>query len=65
MKIQETGLRDCVIIHPDVFGDDRGSFTEVFDEQYADIVYPFGLEFVQDNISISKKVVFRRVVTFN
>ncbi len=59
MKIQETRLNDCIIIHPQVFGDDRGSFTEVFDEQYADIIYPSGLEFVQDNISISKKGVFR------
>ena len=53
MKIIQTGLEGCYTIKPDLFIDNRGSFTEIFDEQYEDF------NFVQDNISTSKINVFR------
>ena len=59
MKVVQTKLRDCVIIEPRVFGDDRGFFLETFQmERYRDAV---GIDqpFVQDNHSRSKVGVLR------
>ena len=59
MKVTQTKLKDCVIIEPKVFGDDRGFFLETFQTaRYADeagIKQPF----VQDNYSRSAKGVLR------
>ncbi len=33
MKIKETPLKDCYIIEPTVFEDDRGYFFEKFNEK--------------------------------
>ncbi|MDB4262771.1 dTDP-4-dehydrorhamnose 3,5-epimerase [Porticoccaceae bacterium] len=59
MKVTQTKLKDCVIIEPKVFGDDRGFFLETFQAaRYADeagIKQPF----VQDNYSRSAKGVLR------
>ena len=59
MKIIKTKLRDCLVIEPKVFGDDRGFFFETFQaERYAELA---GIEmpFVQDNHSRSSKGVLR------
>ena len=54
MKVVQTKLRDCVIIEPKVFGDDRGFFLETFQmERYRDAV-GIDMPFVQDNHSRSK-----------
>jgi dTDP-4-dehydrorhamnose 3,5-epimerase len=59
MNIIQTSLRDCVIIEPKVFGDERGFFLETFQaRRYADIV-GIDLPFVQDNHSRSSKGVLR------
>ena len=59
MKVIETKLKDCVIIEPKVFGDERGFFLETFQaERYAaqaGIILPF----VQDNHSRSSRGVLR------
>ncbi|MDA0843609.1 MAG: dTDP-4-dehydrorhamnose 3,5-epimerase [Bacteroidetes bacterium] len=59
MKVIETKLKDCVIIEPNVFGDERGFFLETFQaERYAaqaGIILPF----VQDNHSRSARGVLR------
>jgi dTDP-4-dehydrorhamnose 3,5-epimerase len=59
MKISHSKLKDCVIIEPRVFGDERGFFLETFQvaryEQKAGINLPF----VQDNHSRSSKGVLR------
>ena len=58
MKVIETSLRDCVIIEPKVFGDERGFFLETFQaKRYSDI--GIDLPFVQDNYSRSRKGVLR------
>lgn len=54
----ETSIKDCLIIEPQVFGDERGFFMETYSkrdflERWIDI------DFVQDNHSKSKKWVFR------
>ena len=59
MNIIQTSLRDCVIIEPKVFGDERGFFLETFQaRRYADIA-GIDLPFVQDNHSRSSKGVLR------
>ena len=59
MNVITTNLRDCVVIEPNVFGDERGFFLETFQAQrYADIA-GIALPFVQDNHSRSSKGVLR------
>ncbi|MDC6449529.1 dTDP-4-dehydrorhamnose 3,5-epimerase [Pseudomonadales bacterium] len=59
MNVIETQLRDCVIIEPTIFGDERGFFLETFQaSRYADLA-GINLPFVQDNYSRSSKGVLR------
>lgn len=59
MKIIETTLKDCLIIEPVIFGDERGFFLETFNESrysdFAGITVPF----IQDNHSRSSRNVLR------
>lgn len=59
MKIIKTKLNDCVIIHPKVFGDDRGFFLETFQKKRYEDLAGIDLPFVQDNHSRSSKGVLR------
>lgn len=58
MQKTETPLKDCVIIEPDVYGDDRGYFYESYN---ADKFAALGITtvFKQDNHSGSVKGVLR------
>lgn len=59
MKIIETGLPGCLVIEPQVFGDDRGFFYESFNR---DKLVAHGLhvpDFVQGNVSSSSRGVLR------
>ena len=59
MRIIQTKLKDCVIIEPKVFGDDRGFFLETFQlSRYRDEA-GIALPFVQDNHSRSSRGVLR------
>jgi len=59
MKVIKTKLKDCLIIEPKVFGDDRGFFFETFQTaRYAQLA-GIELPFVQDNHSRSSKGVLR------
>ena len=59
MNVIKTKLKDCVIIEPKVYGDERGFFLETFQayryENFAGITLPF----FQDNHSRSSKGVLR------
>ena len=58
MKIIETEHPDVVLIHPDIYGDERGFFMETYQKQkFADL----GIDhnFVQDNLSSSKQWTLR------
>lgn len=61
MKIKETPLKDCYIIEPTVFEDDRGYFYEKFNEQKFEELTGMNGHFVQDNISKSSYGVLRGV----
>jgi dTDP-4-dehydrorhamnose 3,5-epimerase len=59
MNVIKTKLKDCVIIKPQVYGDDRGFFLETFQaDRYADKA-GISLPFVQDNHSRSSRGVLR------
>jgi dTDP-4-dehydrorhamnose 3,5-epimerase len=59
VNVIKTKLKDCVIIEPKVFGDERGFFLETFQaERYFEHV-GIKLPFVQDNHSRSSKDVLR------
>ena len=59
MKITHTKLKDCLIIEPKVFGDERGFFLETFNEERYKTEAGISLPFVQDNFSRSSKNVLR------
>ena len=54
MKVSKTNIEGLLLIEPDLFSDDRGYFFESYNkEKYAEI--GLDINFVQDNISQSKK----------
>ncbi len=58
MKVAESKFKGVFIIELDVFNDDRGYFAETFSaKRYKD--HGISLNFVQDNISVSKKGTLR------
>ena len=59
MKVIETKLKDCVIIEPRVFGDERGFFLETFQAERYAAQAGITLPFVQDNHSRSSRGVLR------
>ncbi|MBJ9476973.1 dTDP-4-dehydrorhamnose 3,5-epimerase [Acinetobacter baumannii] len=63
MKIETTKIEGLLILHPSVFGDDRGWFMESFNQQrFAQALEDLNLPvptFVQDNHSLSQKGVLR------
>ena len=59
MEIQETGLKDCLIIKPRVFEDARGYFFESFNKNTFEEKTGLSGNFVQDNQSFSSYGVIR------
>lgn len=59
MKFIETPLKDCYIIEPTVFEDERGYFYEKYNEKKFEELTGMNGHFVQDNISKSSYGVLR------
>lgn len=59
MKIVQTDIPDVKIVHPKVFGDERGFFLETFEKKRYQEMLEIQLDFVQDNHSRSQKNVLR------
>jgi dTDP-4-dehydrorhamnose 3,5-epimerase len=59
MRIENTPLKDCFIIHDSVFEDSRGYFFESFNEQKFKSCTGIDVHFVQDNQSASTRGVLR------
>ncbi|MBW2961534.1 dTDP-4-dehydrorhamnose 3,5-epimerase [Mesonia aestuariivivens] len=59
MQIEKTLLKDCFIIKPRVFEDDRGSFFESYNHETFKKETGLEVTFVQDNQSTSKKGTLR------
>lgn len=61
MKVEQTKLKDCIIIHDTVFKDDRGYFFESYNQQSFYKETGMNINFVQDNQSKSTKGVLRGI----
>ncbi|MBG9375725.1 dTDP-4-dehydrorhamnose 3,5-epimerase [Panacibacter sp. DH6] len=59
MRIEDTPLKDCYIIHDTVFEDSRGYFFESFNQQKFASLTGIDRPFVQDNQSASVRGVLR------
>lgn len=59
MKLVETPLKDCYVIKPSVFEDERGYFYEKYNEKKFEELTGINGHFVQDNISKSLYGVLR------
>ena len=59
MEIEQTGLKDCIIIKLRVFDDPRGYFFESFNKQTFEDKTGLSGDFVQDNQSYSSYGVIR------
>jgi dTDP-4-dehydrorhamnose 3,5-epimerase len=59
MRVEQTPLKDCFIIHEKVHGDARGYFIETYNSMDFKAAIGLDIEFVQDNQSRSTKGVLR------
>ena len=59
MRIEQTQLADCFLVHDTVFGDDRGYFFESFNQRTFLQKTGLDIQFVQDNQSRSQRGVTR------
>ncbi len=59
MTVEKTTLKDCLVLSPKVFYDQRGYFLESFNEKRFKALTGQSINFVQDNQSMSSKGVLR------
>jgi len=59
LTITPTAIHDVLIVEPKVFGDERGWFTESFNEKDFAAATGLDVEFVQDNHSFSRQWTLR------
>lgn len=59
MEIQKTNIKDCFLIQPRVFEDERGYFLESFNSEKFERFTRIETDFVQDNESMSNYGVIR------
>lgn len=59
MKVERTQLKDCLLIKPRRFNDERGTFSEAFNKARYEEMLRVTTNFVQDNLSVSHKGVLR------
>ena len=59
MKVEETPLEGCIVLTPQVFGDNRGEFVLNFNKKEFEKIIGYEIDFVLENQSISKYGVIR------
>ena len=59
MQARPTAIPDVKVVEPKVFGDARGYFFESFNKRVLEAALGRGLDFVQDNHSLSSRGVLR------
>ncbi len=59
VKIQQTPLKDCIILEPSVYKDKRGLFYESYNKKRFNEATGLNINFVQDNQSVSSYGVIR------
>ena len=59
MILEKTNIKDCVVLNPKVYEDERGFFLETHNEKKFQQLLEKKITFVQDNFSRSKHNVLR------
>ena len=59
MKILKTKIKNVTIFEPNLFRDNRGFFLETWNKKEFEKFFDKKIDFVQDNMSFSKKNVIR------
>lgn len=59
MKLERLTIPDVILFEPKTFSDERGLFFESFNQRVFDAAVGAGVNFVQDNQSVSVKNVIR------
>ena len=59
MRVETTPFKDCFILHPRIFNDDRGYFFESYNQVEFQEKTGLNVSFVQDNQSFSQKGTLR------
>jgi dTDP-4-dehydrorhamnose 3,5-epimerase len=59
LKIEQAPLRDCFVLEPRVFNDERGIFYETYNRNNFKNITGLDTDFVQDNQSVSSYGVLR------
>ena len=59
MEVIKSMLNGCLLLEPQLFTDSRGSFHEAYNQKVFESILGYKQEFVQDNVSCSKKSVLR------
>ena len=59
MTLTPTPLKDCFILEPSIFEDERGIFIETFNKKNFNKITGLNTSFLQDNQSMSKRGVLR------
>jgi dTDP-4-dehydrorhamnose 3,5-epimerase len=59
MTLTPTPLKDCFILEPSIFEDERGIFIETFNKENYNKITGLNTTFLQDNQSMSKRGVLR------
>lgn len=60
-QVRDTSIEGVKLIVPEVFEDHRGSYLEVFDKKKFKQLTGLEIDFVQDDISVSRKDVLRGI----
>lgn len=61
LKIKDTNIHGVKLIIPEYFEDHRGLYLEIFDKKKFNELTGLGIDFVQDDISVSRKDVLRGI----
>jgi dTDP-4-dehydrorhamnose 3,5-epimerase len=59
LRKQETEIEGCFLIDSEYFQDDRGYFMETYQKEKFSAILGKPIEFLQDNLSVSRKFVLR------
>jgi dTDP-4-dehydrorhamnose 3,5-epimerase len=59
MVVTKINLEGCLIIEPQIFGDERGHFFETFNKEKFQKLTNLEIDFIQDNETFSNKGVLR------
>ena len=61
LNVEYTNIEGLLLIKPEIFRDNRGTYVELYDTQKYQEILPVGTNFVQDDYSYSKQNVLRGI----